>query len=128
MPEPKPVVVHSTPVCEVLQAQLGGWDNLNHLIVCTATKAAVVIDPVLRRLLFQRGLELGPTVEHELDARDELLVVARPRHDRADAVVLARVRRLAAIDGVAVTIADERRRGDLASALAAPTGHLPLLR
>jgi len=29
----------------VLQAQLGGWDNLNHLIVCKRSKVALIIDP-----------------------------------------------------------------------------------
>lgn len=29
----------------VLQAQLGEWDNLNHLLVCNATAKAVLIDP-----------------------------------------------------------------------------------
>jgi len=29
----------------VLQAQLGEWDNLNHLLVCLTTKQAAIIDP-----------------------------------------------------------------------------------
>ena len=29
----------------VYQAQLGDWDNLNHLLVCKKTKKAVIIDP-----------------------------------------------------------------------------------
>ena len=29
----------------VLQAQLGDWDNLNHLLVCKKTNKAVIIDP-----------------------------------------------------------------------------------
>jgi hydroxyacylglutathione hydrolase len=29
----------------VLQAQLGDWDNLNHLLVCKNTKKATIIDP-----------------------------------------------------------------------------------
>ena len=29
----------------VLQAQLGEWDNLNHLLVCKETKKAVIVDP-----------------------------------------------------------------------------------
>jgi glyoxylase-like metal-dependent hydrolase (beta-lactamase superfamily II) len=29
----------------VLQAQLGDWDNLNHLIVCKNTRNAVIVDP-----------------------------------------------------------------------------------
>ena len=29
----------------VLQAQLGDWDNLNHLLVCKNTKKAVIVDP-----------------------------------------------------------------------------------
>jgi len=59
MPEQKAIVVHSTPVCEVLQAQLGGWDNLNHLIVCTATKTAVVIDPFDAAFWFEVAAERG---------------------------------------------------------------------
>ena len=31
----------------VLQAQLGDWDNLNHLVVCKNTKTAVIVDPFL---------------------------------------------------------------------------------
>ena len=34
-----------TPKILVLQAQLGDWDNLNHLIVCKETNKAVIIDP-----------------------------------------------------------------------------------
>ena len=34
-----------TPKMLVLQAQLGDWDNLNHLLVCKKTSKAVVIDP-----------------------------------------------------------------------------------
>ncbi|MGB1491002.1 MAG: MBL fold metallo-hydrolase, partial [Candidatus Poseidoniaceae archaeon] len=29
----------------VYQAQLGDWDNLNHLLVCKKTKKAAIIDP-----------------------------------------------------------------------------------
>ena len=29
----------------VLQAQLGDWDNLTHLLVCKKTNKAVIIDP-----------------------------------------------------------------------------------
>jgi hydroxyacylglutathione hydrolase len=29
----------------VLQAQLGKWDNLNHLLVCVESKEAVIVDP-----------------------------------------------------------------------------------
>ena len=29
----------------VLQAQLGQWDNLNHLLVCVETRQAAIIDP-----------------------------------------------------------------------------------
>ena len=29
----------------VLQAQLGEWDNLNHLLVCLSTKQAAILDP-----------------------------------------------------------------------------------
>ena len=34
-----------TPKMIVLQAQLGDWDNLNHLLVCKKTSKAVIIDP-----------------------------------------------------------------------------------
>jgi glyoxylase-like metal-dependent hydrolase (beta-lactamase superfamily II) len=34
-----------TPRIMVLQAQLGEWDNLNHLLVCKNTKKAAIIDP-----------------------------------------------------------------------------------
>ena len=29
----------------VYQAQLGDWDNLNHLLVCKNTKKAAIVDP-----------------------------------------------------------------------------------
>ena len=31
----------------VLQAQLGEWDNLNHLLVCKKTNKAVIVDILL---------------------------------------------------------------------------------
>ena len=34
-----------TPKMVVLQAQLGDWDNLNHLIVCKKSNKAAIIDP-----------------------------------------------------------------------------------
>jgi len=59
MAGPTATVVHSTPVCEVLQAQLGEWDNLNHMIVCTATKQAVVIDPIEADYWFEVAASRG---------------------------------------------------------------------
>lgn len=41
----QPVQVVSNNRIVVLQAQLGEWDNLNHLLVCATTKQAVIIDP-----------------------------------------------------------------------------------
>ena len=40
-------IIELTPSSEltVLQAQLGGWDNLNHLLICNSTKNALLIDP-----------------------------------------------------------------------------------
>lgn len=40
---PKQVISNERIV--VLQAQLGEWDNLNHLLVCLKTKQAAVVDP-----------------------------------------------------------------------------------
>jgi len=40
-----PKVVLDTEEIIVLQAQLGEWDNLNHLLICKKTKDAVIIDP-----------------------------------------------------------------------------------
>ena len=37
--------IFETPKILVLQAQLGDWDNLNHLIVCKNTRNAVIVDP-----------------------------------------------------------------------------------
>ena len=34
-----------TPKMLVLQAQLGDWDNLNHLLFCKETSRAVIVDP-----------------------------------------------------------------------------------
>ena len=34
-----------TPKMLVMQAQLGEWDNLNHLLVCKSTGEAAIIDP-----------------------------------------------------------------------------------
>ena len=38
-----PKVVLDTKEIIVLQAQLGEWDNLNHLLICKKTKDAVII-------------------------------------------------------------------------------------
>ena len=38
-------IIFETSKMLVLQAQLGDWDNLNHLIVCKNTKNAVIVDP-----------------------------------------------------------------------------------
>ena len=43
MKEPECLI--DTPEIVVLQAQLGGWDNLNHLIVCKKSSQALIIDP-----------------------------------------------------------------------------------
>ncbi|MAI09355.1 MAG: hypothetical protein CMA08_02080 [Euryarchaeota archaeon] len=59
MPEPTATVVHSTAACRVLQAQLGEWDNLNHLIVCTASKEAVVVDPFDAAFWFETAAAHG---------------------------------------------------------------------
>jgi glyoxylase-like metal-dependent hydrolase (beta-lactamase superfamily II) len=37
--------IFETPRIMVLQAQLGEWDNLNHLIICKQTQKAAIIDP-----------------------------------------------------------------------------------
>ena len=38
-------VIFETQKIVVLQAQLGDWDNLNHLLVCKKTKKAAIVDP-----------------------------------------------------------------------------------
>jgi len=43
----------------VLQAQLGEWDNLNHLLVCVKTKQAAIIDPFDAEYWHQVCLERG---------------------------------------------------------------------
>ena len=40
-----PVTIIENKRIVVLQAQLGEWDNLNHLIVCQQTNQAVIVDP-----------------------------------------------------------------------------------
>ena len=46
----------------VFQAQLGEWDNLNHLLVCKKTNKAVIVDPFFSdywlRICSDRGWEL----------------------------------------------------------------------
>jgi glyoxylase-like metal-dependent hydrolase (beta-lactamase superfamily II) len=37
--------LHPSPELTVLQAQLGDWDNLNHLLICNSTRDALLIDP-----------------------------------------------------------------------------------
>ena len=37
--------LNPSPELTVLQTQLGGWDNLNHLLICNSTKSALLIDP-----------------------------------------------------------------------------------
>lgn len=46
-PVEPPVLTHLTPSAEltVLQAQVGPWANLNHLLVCTASRRGVLVDP-----------------------------------------------------------------------------------
>ena len=55
-------VVLTNDRVEVLQAQLGEWQNLNHMLVCKATQQAVVIDPFDAHFWFdvadERGLHL----------------------------------------------------------------------
>ena len=38
-------LIFETEKITVYQAQLGDWDNLNHLLVCKETGKAVVVDP-----------------------------------------------------------------------------------
>lgn len=38
-------VIFETEKILVLQAQLGDWDNLNHLLVCKKTSKAAIVDP-----------------------------------------------------------------------------------
>ncbi len=40
-----PVAILSGGGLTVLQAQLGEWDNLNHLLVCEKTSVACIVDP-----------------------------------------------------------------------------------
>lgn len=45
MPNHSPKVILDNDEIIVLQAQLGEWDNLNHLLICKKTKDAVIVDP-----------------------------------------------------------------------------------
>ncbi len=45
MPNHSPKVILDNDEITVLQAQLGEWDNLNHLLICKKTKDAVIVDP-----------------------------------------------------------------------------------
>ena len=45
MPNNSPEVILDNDEIVVLQAQLGEWDNLNHLLICKKTKDAVIVDP-----------------------------------------------------------------------------------
>jgi len=45
MPNHSPKVILNNDEIIVLQAQLGEWDNLNHLLICNKTKDAVIVDP-----------------------------------------------------------------------------------
>ena len=47
----------------VLQAQLGEWDNLNHLLVCAKSKSAVIIDPFDAKFWFDICSENGWELE-----------------------------------------------------------------
>lgn len=47
----------------VLQAQLGEWDNLNHLLVCLETRTAVIIDPFDAKFWFEVCSENGWELE-----------------------------------------------------------------
>ena len=42
----------------VLQAQLGDWDNLNHLLVCLETRTAVIIDPLMQNFGLRFALKM----------------------------------------------------------------------
>lgn len=44
-PPPQPDTIYDGAEMLVLQAQLGGWDNLNHLIICKSTGQAAIVDP-----------------------------------------------------------------------------------
>ena len=44
-PQMNPMTIIENERIIVLQAQLGEWDNLNHLIVCQQTNQAVIVDP-----------------------------------------------------------------------------------
>ena len=41
----QPDILLNNSQIAVLQAQLGTWDNLNHLIVCKSSKQACIVDP-----------------------------------------------------------------------------------
>ena len=40
-----PKLILDNDIVQVYQKQLGQWDNLNHLIVCSKTKKACIVDP-----------------------------------------------------------------------------------
>ena len=44
---PVPDTIYDGEKMLVLQAQLGEWDNLNHLLVCKASGKAAIVDPFL---------------------------------------------------------------------------------
>lgn len=60
-----------SPELTVLQTQLGGWDNLNHLLICNSTKSALLIDPFSgdfwSEIIKERGItsiKIGLTHSH----------------------------------------------------------------
>ena len=63
MSEELPITILDNEQIVVLQAQLGEWDNLNHLIVCKKTSQAVIIDPFEAKYWFNicenRGYNLS---------------------------------------------------------------------
>lgn len=58
-----PTVVLKSDSIIVLQAQLGEWDNLNHLLVCLTTRKAVIIDPFEAKYWFDVCSENGWELE-----------------------------------------------------------------
>jgi len=56
-----PVVSELHPCAEmtVLQAQLGEWDNLNHLLVCNSSGEALLIDPFSGRFWLDEAASRG---------------------------------------------------------------------
>ena len=45
IPKSVPNAIYDGDEMLVMQAQLGEWDNLNHLIICKSTGKAAIVDP-----------------------------------------------------------------------------------